>query len=239
MDCEVYLQKCYCSSSLSRFKAVSRAAIETVATLVSVKIPIYRNCAKGSIKCDVTALHFEKFILHPTILPHYFGVFGSGDLLLLNRKILVLCRCFFPPQPPSFRYFKRQDPEKTFLLVPIVFYFKWKKCIMLNLNTKTLWMCKLQNSKSFSLCQCKPPKEQRIKYTLSSLTMIEHVPVLKSAAGSHSNPSKQSRAFSNKHEKKRDILTQISAPALLVSYLKIITLLFQSTSLSRTWGRKK
>lgn len=109
---------------------------------------------------------------------------------------------------------------------------------MLNLNTKTLWMCKLQNSKPFSVCQCKPPKEQRIKYPLSSLTMIGHVPVLKSAAGSHSNTPKQSRAFSNKHEKKRDILIQISAPALLLS-LKVITLLFQTTSLSRTWGRKK
>lgn len=119
------------------------------------------------------------------------------------------------PCPSSFRYFKRQTPEKTFLLVPIVFYFKWKKYMMLNLNTKTLWMCKLQNSKPFSLCQCKLPKVQRIKYTLSSLAMIEHVPVLlKSAAGSLSNSPKQSRAFSNGHEKKEEILMQISVPVL-------------------------
>jgi len=37
--------------------------------------------------------------------------------------------------------------------------------------------------------------------------MIEHVPVLlKSVAGSLSNPPKQSGAFSNGHEKKREIL---------------------------------
>lgn len=184
--------------------------------------------------------HFTWKNLYFILLPYYFGdiqVWGSFAFKQKNPRFSV--DVFFPPQPPFFRYFKSQDPEKTFLLVPIVSYFKWKKYIMLNLNTKTLWMCKLQNSKPFSLCQCKPPKEQRIKYTLSSLTMIEHVPVLKSAAGSRSNPPKQSRTCSNKHEKKRDILTHISAPALLLSSLKIITLLFQTTSFSKTWGRKK
>lgn len=156
--------------------------------------------------------HFTLKNLYFILLPHYFGgiqVWGSFAFKQKNPRFSV--DVFFPPHPPFFRYFKSQDPEKTFLLVPIVSYFKWKKYIMLNLNTKTLWMCKLQNSKPFSLCQCKPPKEQRIKYTLSSLTMIEHVPVLKSAEGSRSNTPKQSRAFSNEHEKKRDILIQISA----------------------------
>lgn len=179
--------------------------------------------------------HFTLKNFYFILLPHCFeGILVWGSFGLKQKNLRFSMAVFFPPQPPFFRYFKRQDPEKTFLLVAIVFYFKWKRYIMLNLNTKTLWMCKLQNSKPFSLCQCKPPKEQRIKYTLSSLTMIEHVPVLKSAAGSCSNPPKQSTAFSSKHEKKRDILIQISAPALLLSSLKIITLLFQTTSLSRT-----
>lgn len=37
MDWEVYLQKCYCSSLLGRFKEVLRVGIETAATLVSAK----------------------------------------------------------------------------------------------------------------------------------------------------------------------------------------------------------
>lgn len=76
-------------------------------------------------------------------------------------------------------------------------------------------MGKLQNSKPFSLCQCKPPKVQRIKYTLSSLAVIEHVPVLKSAAGSLSNPPKQSGAFTNGYERNMEIFIQISVSALL------------------------
>lgn len=94
------------------------------------------------------------------------------------------------------------DTSKGKLLRKLFYWFllfptsSEKKYTMLNLNTKTLWMCKLQNSKPFSLCQCKLPKVQRIKYTLSCLTMIEHVPVLlKSAAGSLSNPPKAERGF--------------------------------------------
>lgn len=148
------------------------------------------------------------------------GVFGSGDFCFETEKYLVPCGCFFPPHPPSFRYFKRQAPEKTFLLVPIVSYFKWKKYMMLNLNTKTLWMCKLQNSKPFSLCQCKPPKVQRIKYTLSSLTMIEHVPVLlKSVAGSLSNPPKAEwRFFKWAWEKEGDPRPNLSPGPLALSF---------------------
>lgn len=42
-------------------------AIETVATLVSAEeTTIYRNSAKGSIKFDITALHFKRLLLHPT-----------------------------------------------------------------------------------------------------------------------------------------------------------------------------
>lgn len=67
MDWEVYLQKCYWSSLLSRFKGVSRAAIETCTNFcVCEKIPVYINSDKGSIKFDVTELHLEKFTLHLT-----------------------------------------------------------------------------------------------------------------------------------------------------------------------------
>lgn len=67
MDWDVWSESCYCCCLPGGFQAVSRASIETVATLVSAEKTIYRNCDKNVINSNATALHF--IIIHFTATP--------------------------------------------------------------------------------------------------------------------------------------------------------------------------
>lgn len=97
MDRDVWSQRCYCCSLSGGLKAVSRVAIETVATLVSAEKPLVcRNCAKGSIKFDITALHFFKWLLlHPNATL-FWGYLGLGIFAFKQKNIWFPVGVFFP-----------------------------------------------------------------------------------------------------------------------------------------------
>lgn len=138
------------------FQAVLRVSIETVATLVSAeKIVIYWNYDKSSIKSNTTALHF--IFIHPTakLLWRHLDM---GIFLIKSEQYLVPLGCFSLPPFTWLCTLQKASSWKNFSDGSYCFLFqvKKKKDMMLHLKTKTLWMCKLQNSKPFRLCQCKP-----------------------------------------------------------------------------------
>lgn len=99
MDWVVWSQKCYGCSSSGGFKAASRGARETAGTIVSAENTlICRKHAKVSIKFDITELHLEWLILHPTATLFWLYL-GLGIFAFKQKKYLLPLGCYFHPSP--------------------------------------------------------------------------------------------------------------------------------------------
>lgn len=99
MDQDVWSESCYCCCLPGGFQAVSRASVETTATLVSAEKTIYRNCDKNVINSNATALHF--IIIHFTATPLQ-GYLSMGIFSFKQNNIWFPLGVFFPPSSACF-----------------------------------------------------------------------------------------------------------------------------------------